>query len=334
MPNTETRANAAGRGQFKERLRAGKFVVTAEIVPPVSCDRRDLIAKVRPLKGAADAVNVTDGAGARSHMGPLAAAALLLQSGIEPILQLTCRDRNRIALQSDLLGAAALGIENLLLLRGDDPGAGDQPDAKPVFDIDSSMLSQVAQQIRDRHTLMSGRKVSGVADFFIGTADAPIDPPPGWKPKRLKEKISAGAQFAQTQFCMDANVVRRYAQCLADNGICDFFLLIGIAPLRSARSARWIRDKLFGSIIPDSAIERLERATDPIREGRRICIELVEELSDLPGVAGVHVMAPGNDAGLADVVAEAARIAQRKTRQSAGRHSPEESSEAWLLHLQ
>lgn len=334
MSNTETRVNAAGMGQFRERLKAGRFVVTAEIVPPVSCDRRDLIAKVRPLKGAADAVNVTDGAGARSHMGSMAAAALLLQSGIEPILQLTCRDRNRIALQSDLLGAAALGIENLLLLRGDDPSAGDQPDAKPVFDVDSSMLSRVAEQIRDRQTLMSGQKVSGFADFFIGTADAPIDPPAGWRPKRLNEKIAAGAQFAQTQFCMDANIVRRYTQCLADNGISDFFLLIGIAPLRSARSARWIRDKLFGSIIPDAAIERLERSAEPIREGRRICIELVEELSELPGVAGVHVMAPGNDAGLAEVVSEAGRIAQRKTRKSAGRQSPEESSGGWLLHLQ
>jgi methylenetetrahydrofolate reductase (NADH) len=334
MPNTETRANAAGMGQLKQRLKAGQFVVTAEIVPPVSGDRRDLIAKVQPLKGTATAVNVTDGAGARSHMGSLAAAALLLQAGIEPILQLTCRDRNRIALQNDLLGAAALGIRNLLLLRGDDPSAGDQPEAKPVFDLDSSQLSRLAAQIRDEHTLMSGQKVSGTADFFIGAADAPIDPPPGWTPKRLKEKIAAGAQFAQTQFCMDADVVKRYAQCLADNGIADFHLLIGIAPLRSARSARWIRDKLFGSVIPDVVVDRLARAEDPVREGRRICIELVEELSGLPLVAGVHVMAPGNDAGMAEVVAEAARVAQRKTQRPGGRPGSDDGSDAWLLHLQ
>ena len=151
----------------------------------------EFVAKVKPLKGVADAVNVTDGAGARAHMGSLAAAALLLQAGIEPILQLTCRDRNRIALQSDLLAAAALGIENLLLLRGDDPGAGDQPDAKPVFDIDSSMLTEVARNIRDRQTLMSGQRVSGRANFFIGAADSPIDPPAGWTPSRLKAKIEA-----------------------------------------------------------------------------------------------------------------------------------------------
>jgi methylenetetrahydrofolate reductase (NADPH) len=334
MPETKPRADAPGMGHLRERLEAGQFVVTAEIVPPVSCDRNDLLAKVRPLKGAAAAVNVTDGAGARSHLGSLAAAAILLQAGVDPILQMTCRDRNRIALQNDLLGAAALGIRNLLLLRGDDPSKGDQPDAKPVFDIDSAQLTAVAAQIRDQHTLMSGQKVSGTAEFFIGTADAPIDPPAGWAPKRLKEKIAGGAQFAQTQFCMDANVVKRYAQCLADNGITNFHLLIGVAPLRSARSARWIREKLFGSIIPDSVVERLERAEDPIREGRRICIELVEELGGIPLVSGVHVMAPGNDKGMAEVVAEAARVAQRNSGRAAVRQAADDSPAGWLLHLQ
>ena len=219
--------------------------------------------------------------------GPLAhgvarRGSLLLEAGVEPILQLTCRDRNRIALQSDLLAAAALGIENLLLLRGDDPSAGDQPDAKPVFDIDTMALTEVARRIRDRQELMSGQKVSGKAKFLIGAADAPIDPPAGWKPTRLKAKIDAGTQFAQTQFCMDANVVRRYAQCLADNGLKGFVLLIGLAPIRSARSARWIRDKLPGSIVPDAVIERLEKSPEPVREGRKICLELVEELSDVP----------------------------------------------------
>ena len=194
-------------------------------------------------------------------MGSLAAAALLLQAGVEPILQLTCRDRNRIALQSDLLGAAALGIENLLLLRGDDPSAGDQPDAKPVFDIDSAQLE------RGRRAA-SATSTPDVGPEGLGRRPSSSSARPmrrsirraGWTPKRLKDKIAAGAQFAQTQFCMDANVVRRYAQCLADNGISNFHLLIGLAPLRSARSARWIREKLFGSIIPDTVVERLERA--------------------------------------------------------------------------
>src|SRR6266850_5250536 len=148
-------------GQFEKAIRSGRFVITAEITPPVSCNRDDLLAKGLPLKGLADAVNVTDGAGARAHLGALAAATILLESGIEPVLQLTCRDRNRLALQSDLLGAATLGIRNLLMLRGDDPSAGDQPETKPVFDLDSRALIETAVAIRDRGELPSHRKVTG-----------------------------------------------------------------------------------------------------------------------------------------------------------------------------
>ena len=310
----------------------GAFVVTAEVVPPVTCDPEELVAKARTLKGLADAVNVTDGAGARVHMGSLAAAALLLGAGVEPILQFTCRDRNRIALQSDLLAAAALGIENLLLLRGDSPSAGDQPDAKPVFDLDAVALSGVARDIRDHRKLMSGQKVSGNASFFIGAADAPIDPPAGWTPDRLKAKIDAGAQFAQTQFCMDAAVAQRYAHRLAENGLEGFRLLIGLVPLRSGRSARWIRDHLPGSIVPDAIVARMDGAGDPVREGRRICDELVEQLSETPGIGGVHIMAPGSDAGLAEVVASAAQIAQRRAQEPGGASA--EDADAWLSHLQ
>lgn len=331
MSSPEPRKTNGGASTLAQRLRAGRFAVTAELVPPASCDAADFLAKAHPLRGSADAVNVTDGAGARAHMGALAAAALLVQSGVEPILQITCRDKNRIALQSELLGAAALGIDNLLLLRGDDPSAGDQPDAKPVFDLESLALTEVARRIRDRHELMSGAKVAGTASFFLGAADSPIDPPAGWKPARLQAKVDAGAQFAQTQFCMDAAVVRRYVECLADNGLAGFFLLIGIVPLRSARSARWIRDKLPGSIVPDAVVDRMQRATDPVREGRRICLELVEELSELAGVAGVHVMAPGNDTGLAEVVAEAARIASSKSRAAPAPQRNGESRWAWSL---
>lgn len=320
--------------RLRDCLQKGRFAVTAEVVPPVSCDAADLVARIRPLRGIADAVNVTDGAGARSHMGALAAATLLLQNGIEPVLQLTCRDSNRIALQSNLLGAAALGIENLLLLRGDDPSAGDQPDAKPVFDLESMDLSRIARDIRDKQALASGQKVLGKAGFLIGTADAPIDPPAGWKPDRLKAKVDAGAQFAQTQFCFDPSVAKRYAQCLADHGLGDFPLLIGLAPLRSARSARWIRDKLFGSIIPHTVIHRLEGASDPVKEGRRICADIVDELSEVPGIAGVHIMAPGNDTGLSDAVAAAAALAQRKIRKPRSLRDGEENAGAWLLHLQ
>jgi methylenetetrahydrofolate reductase (NADPH) len=288
---------------LQEKLQAGRFVITAEVTPPVSASRNELLAKALPLKGLADAVNITDGAGARPHLGAVSAAAMLVQAGIEPILQFTCRDRNRIALQSDLLGAAASGVRNLLMLRGDDPSAGDQPDAKPVFDLDARELLETARVLRDSGEFPSGRKVTGRAEFFLGAADNPVDPPAGWVPTGLAAKMAAGAQFVQTQFCMDVGVVRRYMTRLAEHGIAGkLSILIGVVPLKSVRSAAWIREKLFGAIIPDAVVSRLERASDPAAEGRRICLELVQQLSEIPHVAGVHIMAPNNDAAVPDII--------------------------------
>ncbi len=302
----QTKARSSAAGHLEDRLRAGRFVMTAEITPPVSCSRDDLLAKALPLKGLASAVNVTDGAGARSHMSSLAAASILLESGIEPIVQFTCRDRNRIALQSDLMGAAALGIRNILVLRGDDPKAGDQPDAKPVFDLDSRQVIEMAARIRDRGELPNGRKVAGKADFFLGAADAPIDPPADWKPSSLRGKIESGAQFAQTQFCMDPAVVRRYMRRLADEGLAGkLFFLIGIAPLRSAKSVSWMREHLFGTIISDAIVQRMENAENAEAEGKRVAVELIAELSEIPGVSGVHIMAPNNDKAIPEVIAAA-----------------------------
>ena len=297
---------------LEERLKAGRFVITAELAPPVSADAADLRAKAAALKGLPDAVNVTDGAGARAHMSALAAAALLIGAGIEPILQLTCRDRNRIALQGELMGAAALGVRNLLLLRGDDPSAGDQPDAKPVFDLDSRSLTATARAIRDGK-LPHGTRVAGAAPFFIGAADLPIDPPPGWEPDSLQAKVAAGAQFVQTQFCMDAAIVRRYLRRLDEHGlVAPLAILIGVAPLKSARSARWMRKHLPGTIIPDAMIARLEGAADPAAEGRRLCVELLQELAAIPGVAGAHVMAPGNPDAIPAVLAAVGPIGGRR----------------------
>ena len=306
---------------LQDRLREGgprdgphrRFVMTAEITPPVSFDGAELLRKAQGLKGLADAVNVTDGAGARAHMAALAAAKLLRDAGIEPVLQLTCRDKNRIALQSELMGAAALGIKNLLILTGDDPKAGDQPETKPVFDVDSRTLIETARRLRDEGTLPTGRKVEGKADFFIGAADMPIDPPAGWQPTSLLAKVKAGAQFAQTQFCMDAGIVRRYVAVLEAAGVTkELSLLIGVNPLRSAKSAAWMKSHLFGTIISDAYIARLEKSSEPAREGIRICVELIEELSAIPGFAGVHIMAPGNDAAIPEVIAQARARVQTK----------------------
>jgi methylenetetrahydrofolate reductase (NADPH) len=290
-------------GALERRLRAGEFAITAEITPPLSADPQALLDIALPLRGVADAVNVTDGASARAHLDALTAAGILVRAGIEPVLQLTCRDRNRIALQSMLVGAAAQGVRNILSLRGDDPAAGDQPDAKPVFDLDSTALMLTAQAIRDRAELPHGQAVGGKAEFFLGAADTPIDPAPDWKPEGLARKLKAGAQFVQTQFCMDAGVVQRYLARLAEQQLSDrLFILIGLAPLASARSARWIRQHLRGSIIPDALIARLESAADEKLEGRRICLELMQQMETIPGVAGVHLMAPLNNAALPAVI--------------------------------
>jgi methylenetetrahydrofolate reductase (NADPH) len=297
---------------FAERLRAGRFVMTAEVAPPVSCDAQDLLRKAAPLRGLADAVNVTDGAGARAHMSALAAATILLGAGIEPILQITCRDKNRLALQSELMGAAALGIRNVLVLTGDDPKAGDQPDTKPVFDVDSKTLLDTARRLRDEGTLPTGREVAGKAPFLLGAADTPIDPPANWQPTALRGKAAAGAQFVQTQFCMDVAIVRRYVGVLAEAGLTrQLVMLIGINPLRSAKSAQWMKSHLHGTIIPDALIARMNKAANPAREGVRVCLELIEELAAIPGIAGVHIMAPGNDAAIPEVIAEARQRVQK-----------------------
>lgn len=298
--------------ELQARLRSGQFVVTAEITPPVSTDPAEFLRRAMPLKGLATAVNVTDGAGAKVHLSSLATAHFLVQSGIEPIFQMTCRDRNRLALQGDILGAVSLGIRNILALAGDDPKKGDQPEAKPVYDVDSRGLLAMANAMRTQGKLPSGTPVDGKIPLVLGAADLPVDPPAGWEPKALRAKLEAGADFVQTQFCMDTGVARRYAARLLDAGI-RIPILIGVAPIPSARSARWMKEKLFGTIIPEAFIERLEKAADAKAEGRRICVEVLRELAEIPGVAGAHVMAPMNFGEIPAVIAESG-VAGKKIR--------------------
>ncbi len=294
----------ASTSAFGAALKSGKFVITAEVAPPVSADPADLLARALPLKGVATAVNLTDGAGAQAHLSSLAAAQIILAHGVEPILQMTCRDRNRLALESDLIGAAALGIRNVLVLTGDDPKAGDQPEAKPVFDLGSAALLQIADRMRREHQLPTGTAIKGTLDFVLGGADMPLDPPPDWAPTSLVAKIDAGADFVQTQFCMDMRIVRNYAQRLLDLGVAQRInILIGVCPIPSARSARWMKEKLFGTIIADDIVERLEKAADPKAEGIRLCAEMIAELATIPGIAGAHVMAPQAPSAIPEVIA-------------------------------
>lgn len=280
--------------RLSDAIAAGRFAVTAEVTPPLSADPAELLSRAGALEGRVDAVNVTDGASARAHMSGLAAAAILARAGIEPVLQLTCRDRNRIALQGDLLGGAALGVENVLILRGDDPSAGDQPDAAPVFDLGSRELMETARRMRDDGVLPSGRRISGRPALFIGGADAPAEPGgERWNPGALEAKLDAGAGFMQTQFCFDPGLVRRYAAALVDLGIASRCgVLIGIGPIASARSARWMREHLWGAALPDALIDRIEGADDQKAEGIEICAELIARYAEIEGVAGVHLMAP------------------------------------------
>jgi methylenetetrahydrofolate reductase (NADPH) len=297
--------------RLQEVLAAGQFAITAEATPPLSADPNRLLRLVEPLRGRADAINITDAARARVHASSLASAALLQRAGIEPIVQMTCRDRNRIALQCDLLGAAALGIENVLVLRGDDPKEGDQPDAKAVFDLDSRTLLETASMLMEG-ALPNGKPIEPPPRFFLGAADTPIDPPPGWRPHALSVKVAAGARFVQTQFCFDIEVARRWVAVLVGEGITErLSVLVGVGPLVSAKSARWMRDHLWGTLVPDHLIARLEGAEDEMEEGRRIVVELLEQLAEIPGVAGAHLMAPRHHHLLPELIEESGLIAGR-----------------------
>ncbi|HEY5210237.1 MAG TPA: methylenetetrahydrofolate reductase [Pseudolabrys sp.] len=300
---------------LQSRLAGGDFIVTAEVSPPVSTDAAEFVAKALPLKGLATAVNVTDGAGAKAHMGTLTAAHFLQQAGVEPIMQMACRDRNRIALECDLLGAQAIGIHNFLVLTGDDPKAGDQPDAKPVFDFNSTSLLQMAQRMRAEKKLPPGTDIKGEISFAIGATDVPVDPPADWNPKSLMAKLDAGADFIQTQFCMDIEVVRRYGRRLVELGIAPKLgFLIGLCPIPSAKSAIWMKEKLFGTNIPDEIVKRLEQAADARAEGRKICIELMRQMVELPGIAGVHIMAPVNPSAIPGVIAESGVTTKKRAK--------------------
>jgi methylenetetrahydrofolate reductase (NADPH) len=279
---------------LRERIRDGKFVITAEIVPPLAASPDPLLAEAQVLRGNVRALNVTDAAAGRTSMSSFAAAAILSANGHEPILQVTCRDRNRIALAGDLLGAAAQGVGNVLILHGDDPKGGDQPDATPVFDLSSAELMKMVRDMRDSGVLPSGREIESPPDYFIGGADVPQVPGPDWQPGRLLSKVEAGAGFLQTQFCYDVDVARQYMSRLCDEGIAERVgIILGVGPIRSAKSARWMNDNLFGVHVPDAVIARLEGADKPLDEGRRFCAELIQSLQAIPGVAGVHLMAPG-----------------------------------------
>ena len=289
--------------QLEKSLKEGKFCFTAELVPPLAAAADSLLEQAGLLNGRVEAINVTDGAAARTTMSSVAAASLLAANGMEPVLQMTCRDRNRIALCADLVGCAAFGVSNLLLLTGDDPAKGDQPEAKAVHDIDSTTLIAFARDMCDKGILPNGREIDPPPHFHIGSADLPQRFADKAAPPAITNKIDTGVRFIQTQFCYDIDLIEAYIAGMGEWGLLDRVkILIGLGPVASARSARWMRDNLWGVAFPDALIQRLEDSADPKQEGRRICIELIEDMQRIDGIAGVHLMAPGQPARSLDTL--------------------------------
>jgi len=296
------------RSGLHRLLLDGEFVVTAELQATDSADPASVREMAELLSGKVDAVNCTDNSSAHPHIAPLAAAHLLTDSGVEPIMQLVCRDRNRLGLQADLLGAAALGVRNILCMTGDDVSAGDHPEAKPIFDIDAIHLLRIARIMRDRGTYLSGRPLSEPPSFLVGAVENPFAPPLEFRPMRLGKKIEAGAEFVQTQICFNLDKLRLFMARAGDLGLLDHvWVLAGVFVPRSARAVRYLRDQVPGIDVPDAVVERMDAA--PLGrqwdEGVRIALEILDQVRGIPGVRGVHLMSIKNEEAIVRVIEEA-----------------------------
>ncbi len=295
-------------------LKAGHFAVTGELGPPQSADAEEIRHKVQLLKGACDAVNITDNQTAIVRMSSIGAGVLVLQEGMEPIIQMTCRDRNRLAIQSDLLGAYALGIRNLLALTGDHQRFGNHPTAKNVFDLDSVQLLDMVASMRDEKVFQCGDPLTGQEPrFFVGAAAAPFADPIDFRPYRLAKKVKAGASFIQTQLVYDIPAFKAYMSKVRELGLHEkVYILAGLGPLKSPGMARYMKNNVPGILVPDEIIERMTAAGKPWagipkaeltkedkrarskawrEEGIKICIDLIQQVREIEGVAGVHIMA-------------------------------------------
>ncbi len=282
--------------RLQQQLAAGEFVVTAEVAPPKGADPGEALARAAAMPSAVAAVNVTDNQGANMRMTPLALAALLVRRGIEPILQLTCRDRNRMALQSDLLGAAALGVENLLLLSGDHARFGDHPAAKSVFDLDSVQLLQAVAGLQEGHDL-AGRPLTSLPVFFGGAAASPEAEPFELMFQKISKKVQAGARFFQTQAVFDPEKLARFMTAARSLGVP---VLVGVLLLKNARMARYLNEHIPGVRVPEALIERLDKTAEPLKEGVAIAREMTAHARRL--CQGVHLMTLGHEERIPDIL--------------------------------
>jgi 5,10-methylenetetrahydrofolate reductase len=285
-------------------IRSGRFCVTAEVVPPRSGDAEALVTQARDLVGYADAVNVTDNPASTVHMSPVAGAAVVAQAGLEPILQLTCRDRNRLALTADLLGGWALGARGLLCLSGDPVRGGDHPDAKEVYDLSVVDLVRLAAGLRAHGRLPSGAEMADPPRYLIGVADLPLAE--GYDPARLEAKIDAGAEFVQTQIVYDLDAFAAWADGARSRGVFErVAVLTGVAPLRSANQARLV-GSLPGVTVPLELVRTLEAAGPSAEaQGARLAVDIVSRLREIDGIAGAHIMGLGRAAAIRRVIEDA-----------------------------
>jgi len=295
----------AQQGPLERACRSGRFVITVEVAPPDSANAKDLLSRAEKFEGLVDAINITDGAGGNCHMSSVAASAILAAHGFTPVYQIACRDRNRIAIQGDILGAAALGVQNILCLTGDDVSQGDHPQAKPVFDLDAVSLLHIARGMCDRGEYASGRKLQTPPDLFIGATANPFVPPFGDRIANLEKKVAAGARFIQTQFCFDLAMLEDFMRRVRERQLHQrAHIIVGVGTLSSAKALSWMADHVPGVHVPPALLARIAAAADQKAEARQICIETIQALASIEGVAGVHVMGHKNEDVLADIIAE------------------------------
>lgn len=278
-------------------LSSGGFAVTGELGPPKSVDPDLVRNKARLLKGFVDAVNITDNQTAIVRVSSMAAATIVLDEGAEPVVQMTCRDRNRLALQSDILGAAALGVKNILCLSGDHMTLGNQPDAKGVYDIDSIQLVRTAARMRDEGKLLCGEELKNTRKspllppkIFLGAAANPFAPPLDFRVLRFAKKIAAGADFIQTQTIFDIHKFKEWLSRIVDAGLHEKVAILGgVMPVKSHKALIYMKNNVAGMSIPDELIKRMEQAPERKAEGVKICVEIIQQLRELKGVRGVHI---------------------------------------------
>jgi methylenetetrahydrofolate reductase (NADPH) len=275
-------------------LDSGAFAITAEVGPPKSCSAKVVERKGELLKNYTDSLNITDNQTAITRMSSMAGCVLLKRLGIDPIMQIVCRDRNRIAIQSDIMGAVALGIGNFLCLSGDHQRFGNHPTAKNVFDLDSIQLIHTLKKLRDEHKFLCGEDVSGEVPLYIGAAENPYADPFEFRVKRLAKKIHAGVDFIQTQAIYDVPKFAKWMDMVVDKGLHEqTHILAGIIPIKSVGMARYMRDYVSGVCIPDEILSRMEDAKNVKEEGLNIVIEIIDQIKDIGGVHGIHIMAIG-----------------------------------------